>query len=757
MQLRTKLISLISILGITLLLNLVVLWLLSSAFTDSLQTIQNVTVRQQLTALQMRALLRDAEAALYRYQIEGEIGFAVQFENRLDEFEREITIYESLATREDEYDWVVALRLANNNARELGHELIERRDKQTSDLQALETIHNETIRLLRDEIAAKQLESQPSQEAIAGMLSSLNEMAAAVTSFLTTSDEMDRVKFTEAAVSLQQYFDQFQSQPGVNDWQAKLETNFTNYEATGSRLISGREQQQSMFAQFAVILFQISQQLIVDQIQPQTSQNLAQAELAITTTLNRSIWFSVIITGVTAVIAIMGTLLLLRQTEVGLRELLQGTDRVAKGDLGQPIPITTKDELAQFASTFNQMMSDLAFREQRLQAHLSELEALRQVSLQLTSTLNPIRVMNTIVNSALDLVQAAEVHIFLCDQTGINPQFGASAQRLKSEVNHRRLPRPDGLVVKCAQTGQRQVINQAGQHALYNDLEAQSWNIEAAATYPLKLADHVLGVLNISLDDRDTFREAELRIVQLLADQAAIALENARLYQNISDNETRLNHLVQQLAHVQEEERRLVGLDLHDGLTQILLSTNMHLNTFAALAEKGINGQAQAEFGLVRTRIKEAIKEVRWVVSELRPTELEDFDLVDALRMYVTKISEIENWQVEFSADLGQIVLSPTVETAVFRITQEAINNVRKHAHTSKILVSLKNETDHITLKIQDWGCGFNIADISGKNQQLGLTGMKERAALIKGELEIESQPDQGTIVRAKILRAIDG
>ncbi len=157
-----------------------------------------------------------------------------------------------------------------------------------------------------------------------------------------------------------------------------------------------------------------------------------------------------------------------------------------------------------------------------------------------------------------------------------------------------------------------------------------------------------------------------------------------------------LDQMVKQLVHVQEEERRLVGLDLHDGLTQILLSTNMHLNTFAALAEEGSNGQAQVEFGLVRTRLKEAIEEVRWVVSELRPTELEDFGLVDALRMYVTKIAEVENWHVEFSADLGQITLSSTVESAVFRITQEAINNVRKHAYTSKILVLLKNEMDYI-------------------------------------------------------------
>ena len=255
MQLRTKLISLISILGIALLLNLIVLWFLSSAFTESLQSIQKVTARQQVTALQMRALLRDAEATLYRYQIEGEVGFAKQFENRLDEFEQEIFIYESLATREDEHDWVVELRLANNNARELGHQLIERRDKQTSDLQTLETIQNDTIRLLRDEIAPTQLDSQISQEAGAGMLSSINDMSSAVTTYLTTSNEMDRIRFTEAAVSLRQHFDQFQSLPEANVWKVELETNFTNYEAAGSRLISGREQQQSMFAQFAVILF----------------------------------------------------------------------------------------------------------------------------------------------------------------------------------------------------------------------------------------------------------------------------------------------------------------------------------------------------------------------------------------------------------------------------------------------------------------------------------------------------------------------
>lgn len=751
MHLRTKLLLLIALLSIALLVNLSALLLLARTFSRSLQTIQDVAIQQQATALQMQALLRDAEAALYRYQIEGEAGFAIQFANRLNEFGQEIKVFESLASGEQEQAWAAELKVAQENASELGNELIQRRNQQAADLQTMETLQTETTALLHDEIAPRQPDNPLFQETIGGMLTSLNEMPSAVTDFLATSEERERIHFTETAVSFRQHLHQFQSQPGTDVWAGELEARFLELEAAGSRLISGRDQQQALFAQFAAILFHVGQELIVGEIQPQTAQNLAQAEADITAALRTSIGVSVVTAGVTAVIATIGAVVLLRQMGRGIQGLLHGADRIAKGDLSRPIPTNGSDEMTHLAQTFNQMMSDLASREHRLQARISELETLRHVNLLLTSTLDLTHVLHTIAGSALKLVHAAEVHIFLCDETGTNLQFGASVHQEPAANVLLRSPRPNGLVIQSTKTGRPQVIDRARQHPLYNTPEAQSWNIQAAAAYPLKLADRVLGVLNISLADRDAFNEADLRILQLLADQAAVALENARLYQNIAEKETRLNHLVQQLALVQEEERRLVGLDLHDGLTQILLSANMHLNTFAALAN-GFDNQAQVEFSLGRTRLQEAIEEIRWVVSELRPTELEDYGLVNGLRNYAAKVALIKGWQVEFLADLGQLTLSSSIETALFRIAQEAINNARKHAQTPKIFIQLMHQPPYVMLKIQDWGCGFDLTKIGGENEHLGLIGMQERAALLKGSLVIDSRPGRGTTIVANIL-----
>ena len=653
MRLRTKLLLLLAFLVGALLVNLSALLLLVRTFSQSLQTIQDVTVQQQATALHMQADLSDAEAALYRYQIEGEAGFADQFEDRLDEFRLEIDIFDSVATSEQERTWVSQLKQAHQNARELGLGLIELRDKQTADLQTMELLQAEIMNFLHDVIAPSQSDNLDYQDTVSNLATSLNEMPSAVTAYLTTSDVAERIIFTETSVAFRQHLNQLRSHSGTVLWADELESKFTELETTGSRLISGYDQQQAIFAQFAAILFRVVQQLIVAEIQTQTSQNLSQAEADATFALRTGVWVSGITAGVTTIVATIGSFLLLRQMGLSIQSLLHGADRVSKGDLSRPIPTASNDELAQLANTFNQMMEDLASRERRLQARLSELETLRQISLQLTSTLDSTQVLNSIADSACRLVHAAEVHIFLCDETGTQLQFGVSAWRHGGSDIQTRPPRPNGLVVQSTQTGQPQIVNQARQHTLYNTPEAQTWNIQAAAAYPLILADRVLGVLNISFDDRDTFSESEKRILQLLADQASVALENARLYQNIAENEMRLSQLVRRLALVQEEERRLVGLDLHDGLTQILLSANMHLNTFAALAEE-LDQPTQSELDLVRTRLQDAIDEVRWVVSELRPTELEDYGLVDGLRNYVTRVAQVEGWQVEFSADLGQ-------------------------------------------------------------------------------------------------------
>jgi signal transduction histidine kinase len=748
MRIRVKLLLLVVLMGLALLVNLLALGFLVRTVATALKTVEEVGVRQQLIAVQMQAQLRDAEAALYRYLMEGEAGFATQFREQLQNFDGNVATYRAQATGEEESAWAESLNITHQQAVEAGSDLIRLRDMQTAELMELESTQAELAALLTGPVRAARPTDVTYQEVVGGMHNNLREMFLAVTSYLASPTETETIRFTEAVVGFRQQYERFRALATIPQelaWTKEIEHSVGEIETLGSSLISRRDQQQTQFANFAAMLFHAGQEVLVGQIQPQATRNLARVQQQLLTTLNFAVSTSLVAAVSVSVLAGAVTLPLLRQMDSGILALLQGAERVAAGNLDEPVRVSGHGELSQLAKAFNAMMTDLAARERHLKARQSELEALRQVSLQLTSTLVPAQVLDTVAASALTLVDATEVHIFVGDSSGDDLTFAASAWR--DETDHLpRQPRANGLVATAARTSQPQVINHADAHPLFETPEARGWGVKAAAALPLKLGEQNLGVFNISFDDRPTFGEDDLRILSLLADQAAIALENARLYQSLADRETRLHSLAQKLAHIQEEERRLVGLDLHDGLTQLLLSAHMHLNTLAALAGD-LKDQARAELALARARLHETIEEARRVVSELRPAALEELGLVGGLRHYVTEIAQIENWEVEYIAEPAQIKLDPAIEAAIFRITQEALTNARKYADTSRIQVHLQATETALTLSVQDWGRGFNPTTISDEDQRLGLVGMHERAALLGGECRIESQPGQGARV----------
>jgi signal transduction histidine kinase len=747
MRIRIKLLLLVVFLGLALVVNLLALGYLARIITTALQTIEEVGINQQLVAVQMQARLRDAEAALYRYIMEGETGFAVQFDQQLQKFHQDVTNYQAQTVYPSAQDWAEVLAITYQQATDIGQELIQLRDQQTNDLTDLETTQATLTTLLTGPIRTARPNNTDYQAAVNGMHDHLREMFLAVTAYLTLPQETEPVRFSEASVGFRQHLEQFKALAATMEEQGRVEQIdqiFAKIEALGLRLISARSQQQALFANFAATLFRAGEEVLVGQIQPQAARNLVTARQQLQTTLNFAVTASLVFA--LSVSLIVGVIAwpLLQQMNAGILALVQGAERVAVGNLTQPVRLSGRDELSQLAAAFNAMMMDLAIRERDLRASLSELEALRQISLQLTRTLDPDQVLHTIVASTLTLVRAMEVHIFVGGKAVEGLEFAASVWRDETRRGQLRQPRADGITATAARTGQLQVVNQAGAHPLFNTPDMREWGITAAASLPLKLGQQVLGVLNVSFDDRDSLNEDTLRLLGLLADQAAIALENARLYQSLADREVRLQTLAHKLAHVQEEERRLIGLDLHDGLTQLLLSANMHVDTLASFSDH-LESQAHAELNLARARLQEAIGEARQVVSELRPTVLEDYGLVGGLRHYVTEMSQRERWQLEFSAPPGEVKLEPAMETAIFRIAQEALSNIRKYAATPRIRVALQLDEAELQLQVQDWGRGFNLDDISEESQHLGLVGMRERAALLNGTCQVTSQPGAGT------------
>src|SRR5918995_420932 len=210
---------------------------------------------------------------------------------------------------------------------------------------------------------------------------------------------------------------------------------------------------------------------------------------------------------------------------------------------------------------------------------------------------------------------------------------------------------------------------------------------------PLLVRGRLIGVLEAYGPQALMERQYEETLISL-ANQGASALENARLYAELAERENRLQDLIRKLITAQEEERRKVSYEVHDGLAQTA-----------------------------------------------------------AVRLQVEKISS-EGSQVDYEEALGNDRLPPEVETALFRVAQEALTNVHKHAPSARVKITLRRLNDSVRLQVRDWGPGFNpekITDGGGPGERLGLSSMRERVALLGGHLEVHSRPGEGTEVVAEI------
>ncbi len=243
-------------------------------------------------------------------------------------------------------------------------------------------------------------------------------------------------------------------------------------------------------------------------------------------------------------------------------------------------------------------------------------------------------------------------------------------------------------------------------------------------------------------------------LLATLATQISISLDNADLVARLNRRKTQLQSLVKQLIDAQEEERRVVAYDIHDGLIQMLVGARLHLKNFEA-GRVLDRDQAEAALRKGLEELGAAIIEARRVIEGLRPALLDDFGLVPALREIADEVSEVCKWDLEFTVQPPNLRVPAMIETTAFRIAQEALTNARKYAGTERMRVSLSLEGDCLVVEVQDWGRGFQLEKIPAGSEDetrgLGLVGIQERARLVGGQCRIESRPGEGTRVWARL------
>jgi signal transduction histidine kinase len=254
---------------------------------------------------------------------------------------------------------------------------------------------------------------------------------------------------------------------------------------------------------------------------------------------------------------------------------------------------------------------------------------------------------------------------------------------------------------------------------------------------PIRAPDGVIGAFYLTEKlDASGFTETDRQLIELLAAHAAIAITNARLYERSRE----LSIL---------SERNRLALELHDAVSQKLFS--LVLTAEAAATLVGRDAEAAGEqLARLQALAQEALDELRALIFELRPPEVERDGLCGALRKHVGVLAQRGPGEITLDLD-ADIASEPSRDAEVLRIAQEALNNALRHAAAGHVQVRLHKRDGGLLLEVEDDGVGFDPSAPELRSRRLGLTSMEERARRLRGRLEIDSTPRVGTTVRLSV------
>jgi PAS domain S-box-containing protein len=272
---------------------------------------------------------------------------------------------------------------------------------------------------------------------------------------------------------------------------------------------------------------------------------------------------------------------------------------------------------------------------------------------------------------------------------------------------------------------------------------------------PLKVQDRLLGVMHLSLSPDQEVDERHLKLLEAIAAQISVAVEKARLFEQVNLQGTQLRTLSARLAEIEEAERKAMARELHDHVGQSLTTLSLYLTMLQEQLPRMLPEKAQSRLTDALTLVEETADSVREIMAELRPPVLDDFGLMAAARWFGKQFSQRTGISLQATGEDPEPRLDRKVEMGLFRILQEALNNVAKHARASLVTVTEEVWGDKVRFTIADNGIGFDITQVGRPEgrHRWGLMNMSERALAAGGTCRVDSQPGQGTRVIVEVNR----
>lgn len=274
--------------------------------------------------------------------------------------------------------------------------------------------------------------------------------------------------------------------------------------------------------------------------------------------------------------------------------------------------------------------------------------------------------------------------------------------------------------------------------------------LNASAAFPLISRDQALGAFNVYSDQPGFFTPERVELFQAFAHQAGAALANARLFRSVTEQREQLHGLAARLAEVDEAERRRVARELHDSVGANLTALNLSLTLVRSQLAPQAEAAVSARLDDAASLLQETMAQVRDVMMDLRPSVLDDYGLLAALRWHSQQVARRSGLGLAVTGDEPDPRLPPTAETALFRIAQEALTNVVKHAQAARVQLQVETDGAVVRLTIADDGRGFEPPPATPDSRGAygwGLSLMRERALAVGAELRVDSALGQGTRV----------
>lgn len=257
----------------------------------------------------------------------------------------------------------------------------------------------------------------------------------------------------------------------------------------------------------------------------------------------------------------------------------------------------------------------------------------------------------------------------------------------------------------------------------------------------------LVGVLNVHTRQRREFSGADVELLRTVAGLMAGAIENASLHSRLAEREEAMERFAEQIVLLQETERRRLAGEIHDGISQRIVSLSFHLSAAADALPADPAGAAE-QIARAHELAAAALDETRHAIAGLRPPVLDDLGLAASLES-LARSTQLPHVQVDAVAT----GLPEHIETAVYRIAQEALQNVMKHSCAQHVQLRLGRTAEAVLLEITDNGIGFEPTGVRERAGPAGygLPGMQQRAELLGGQLTAESAPGRGTVIRLRV------